>query len=139
MSKSFAPFFYALALFPIFFVLVAVLLVWEAYARFSFGLNGLFESALVILLPGSFILGWFNISVIRWEKLNKPILLDHLRHCALYYFFAGAVMVNFLLQGIGNALIDAYLVMVLAICLWAVIINALILIAKSHTPRRNSQ
>lgn len=90
-------------------------------------MNGFLEAPLLIIALGTPIL-WFVNYFIAWsEHLIKPRLRDHFQLSAFYYLTSIYYGLTFLKYGYHGGLGEAYGVLILAISIWAIVINAMFL------------
>ncbi|KKU81423.1 MAG: hypothetical protein UY07_C0018G0017 [Parcubacteria group bacterium GW2011_GWA1_47_8] len=130
-KKIISPLIYIAFLIPIFIGTIFLLAIVEKKIGFSFGYSGHAEM-LVFILILSTLLWPANHIMIKFEKLQKPEILDHFRQAVLYYVLIIFAVMFFLRfdYGTGFGLGDAYMLMILMISVSAVVINALFLFGQ---------
>ncbi|MDH5597340.1 MAG: hypothetical protein OEY44_04490 [Candidatus Peregrinibacteria bacterium] len=118
---------YFVAVYAIFVPSLLSIIVIDNTIGFSFNLNGFVEAPLLIITIGTAVLWPLNYFIVWAEHLVKPKLGDHFQLSALYYLLSIYLATIFPVTGFYGGLTETYMLMTLAISVWAIIINAIFL------------
>jgi hypothetical protein len=128
LKKIISPILYAAFLVPVLIGTVAVVASLESTIWLSrFILVGLPEAFISLIVIGALLFWLANKLMTGLEKLRKPNNLDHLRQSSLYYFAVLYTLISLMRSGYHGGLGEAYMLMGLAISVWAIIVNQIFL------------
>ncbi|MFA6024220.1 MAG: hypothetical protein WC777_03325 [Candidatus Gracilibacteria bacterium] len=85
------------------------------------------EAFLSIVVIGSLLFWLANKLMAELEKLRKPNSLDHFRQSSFYYVASIYASTYLIQHGYYGGLSEAYMLIALAISVWAIIINTVFL------------
>lgn len=134
LKKIISPILYTAFLVPVFIGTFYVFIGLSSIIGLSrFILRGLPEGFISLIVIGSLFFWLANKLMARLEKLLKPNTIDHLRQSSLYYLVAVYALVSLIRHGYYGGLGEAYMLMTLAISVWAIIVNAVFLYKRRKT------
>lgn len=125
LKKIISPIIYVSFLVPLFIGIILIVATIENTIGFLFDMNGFIELPILILTLGTLLFWIANKLMAGLEKLLKPESLDHFRQSILYYLATLYGVISLLRSGYYGGLGEAYMLMVIAISLWAIIVNAI--------------
>lgn len=127
IRKIVSPIIYLAFLAPLFLGIILIVAIIENTIGFLFDMNGFVELPTLILILGTILFWLANKLMVNLEKLLKPENIDHFRQSSFYYLGLLYAFISLLRSGYHGGLGEAYALLVLAISVWAIIINAIFL------------
>lgn len=128
LKKIISPILYATFLVPVILGTIFIVASLESTVGLSrIILVGLPEAFLSLVIIGSPLFWLANKLMTGFEKLLKPNSLDHFRQSSLYYLASLYALTSLVRHGYYGGLGEAYMLMALAISVWAIIVNAVFL------------
>jgi len=133
-KKYLLPLIYPLFLLPVFFGTIFAIQTSEDLYGFIFPGTGEMEAELSILVLGLVFFIGASALMSKLERLERPKIADHFRQSSLFYllFIIGLIHAAKGYPTERGGLGYGLLLIVVATCLWAIVVNALYLLFKSR-------
>lgn len=136
IKKIISPILYVAFLVPVFVSTIFIVASLDSTIGLSrIILVGALEACLSIVVIGSLLFWLANGLMTRLEKLLKPNSLDHFRQSSLFYLVLLYVFISLIRYGFYGGLGEAYMLLELAISIWAIFVNAVFLYTRRKADR----